>query len=232
MIGKIILWILLAFLAVLVLALLIPVKVRFSYDQGDLALAVRYGPVKIRLFPPKEEEKKEKPPKKKKEGEKEGKKEKKEKPPKEKKKGKINSDQILYALETLPPILGRALRRTGRSIHIRPLKAHVLVAGLDPADTALLYGRLEAAVCGGLPVLKRVMRVKEEDIRLYLDFSGERMDAIVDVGVTLRPGSLVWIMLRAGGSLLKWYLAFQKLASPAPEKEEKDNKENTEHEAA
>ena len=58
------------------------------------------------------------------------------------------------------------------------------------------------------------------------------MDAIVDVGVTLRPGSLVWIMLRAGGSLLKWYLAFRKLASPAPEKEEKDNKENTEHEAA
>ena len=112
MIGKIILWILLAFLAVLVLALLIPVKVRFSYDQGDLALAVRYGPVKIRLFPPKEEEKKEKPPKKKKEGEKEGKKEKKEKPPKEKKKGKINSDQILYP----PSWAGRCAGRGGASI--------------------------------------------------------------------------------------------------------------------
>ena len=47
------------------------------------------------------------------------KKTKKEKPPK----AKISREQILYALEKLPPILGRALRRTGRSIQIG--RAHV-----------------------------------------------------------------------------------------------------------
>lgn len=234
MIGKIILWILLALLAALIVALLIPVKVRFSYDQGDMALTVRYGPVKLRLFPPKEKDPDAPPPKKK---EKKAKKEEPEKP--KKKKVKINMEQILYALEKLPPILGRALRRTGRSIHISPLKAYLLVAGSDPADTAMLYGRLEAAVNGGLPILCRVLRIKDEDVRLYLDFTAQRMDAIADVGVSLRPGSLVWMALRAGGSLLKWYLGFRKLASPPPPEEETDKETEkaetetpTEHEAA
>ena len=111
MVGKIILWVFLGLLALLAAALLIPVKIRGSYEDGTPFLYVRYGPVKLQLFPPKEkaEYEKRKPPKKKKP--------KAEKPPKPKKpKAKINMDQILYALEKLPPILGRALKRTGRCI--------------------------------------------------------------------------------------------------------------------
>ena len=231
MIGKIILGILLALLLLLAVALLIPVKVGFSYDQGDMALTVRYGPVKRRLFPPPEKDKdkspEEKPPKKKK-----AKKAKKEKP--KKPKAKINMEQILYALEKLPPILGRALRRTGRSIRVTPLKAYVLVAGNDPADTARLYGRLEAAVGAGLPVLEKGLGIKDSDIRLYLDFTQQQMDLIADVGVSLRPGSLVWIGLRAGGSLLKWFFGFRRLASPPPgdSEEEKSTEDSSQPEQA
>ncbi len=209
MVGKIILWVLLALLALLVIALLIPVKVRFRYEDGEPFLAVRYGPVKLQVLPAKEkpegEEKKKKPPKKKK-----------AEKPKQAKKNRINMDQILYALEKLPPILGRALRRTGRSIRFEPMKVHLLVAGSNPADAALLYGQLEAALSAGLPTLHRVMRIRDQDIRLFLDFNEQRPDAIADVGVALRPGSLVWIALRAGGSLLKWFVGFRKLASPPP----------------
>lgn len=218
MIGKIILGVLLALMLLLVLAMLVPVKARFSYDQGDMALDVRYGPVKRQLFPPPEKDKdepeEEKPPKKKKE--------KKEKP--RKPKAKINLDQILYAVETLPPILGRALRRTGRSIRVAPLKLYVLVAGNDPADTAVLYGRLEAAVAAGLPMLEKGLGIKDPDVRLYLDFTERQMDLIADVGLKMRPGSLVWIVLRAGGSLIKWFFGFRKLASPPPEDEKKEQK--------
>ncbi len=220
MIGKIILWVLIGLLALLVILLLIPVKVRFQYEDGALFLAVRYGPVKLQLFPrpEKKQEDAKKPPKKKK-----------EKPEKKKKpKAKINMQQIFYALEKLPPILGRALRRTGRSIHISPLKLYILAAGPDPADTAQLYGRLEAALAAGFPVLEKVLRFKDTDVRLYIDFREEKMDAIADVGVSLRPGSLVWIGLRAGGSLLKWFLGFRKLASPPPEDKAETKKETEE----
>lgn len=231
MIGKIILWVLIGLLALLVILLLIPVKVRFRYEDGAPFLAVRYGPVKLQLFPrpeKKEPEDAEKPPK-----------EKKEKPEKKKKpKARINREQIFYALEKLPPILGRALRRTGRSIHISPLKLYILAAGYDPADTAQLYGRLEAALAAGFPILEKALRLKDADVRLYVDFQEEPMDAIADVGVSLRPGSLVWIALRAGGSLLKWFLGFRKLASPPPEDtaetetETTETKEGSNHEAA
>lgn len=249
--GKIILWILAGLLALLFIALLIPAEVRFQYEAGQPLLWARYGPVKLRLFPRKEKpeesagKKKKKPEKKKSKrkklkAEKSGKKkpeaEKSEKKSRRKKpKAKINREQILYALEKLPPILGRALKRTGRSIHIKPLKLYVLAAGPDPADAARLYGRLDAALAAGVPILENTLRVKDLDVRLYVDFQEERMDFIADAGVWLLPCSLVWMALRAGGSLLKWYIGFRKLASPPPEPEE--DKEKTEkagkgHEAA
>lgn len=232
MIGKIVLGVLLTLLALLLVLLQIPVSVRFSYQNGAPEAALRYGPLRISLFPGKKPEEPvgDRPEKKKKP------KEKPEKKPKPKKKrGKINREQILYALETLPQILGRALRRTGRSIRIRPLKVYVLAAGYDPADTALLYGRLEAALHGGLPLLRQAVRISEEDVRLYLDFTERQMDVIADVGVSLRPGSLVWVGLRAAASLVKWFLGFRKLASPPDQEDksqEKETTKKTEHTAA
>ena len=238
MAGKIILGILGVLLLLLAVILLTPAGVRFRYDQGDLSLLVRFGPLKFQLFPRKEKKPSRRKPKEKKPEKKQAEKkaavEPEKKPakksapetPKTKKKAatkpraKINREQILYSLETLPPILGRALKRTGRRLCLAPLKVHLLVAGPDPADTALLYGRLEAALGAALPALYRLVRIKDQDVRLFLDFQREQMDLIADVGLSLRPWDLVSVGLRAGGSLLKWYLRFRKLASPPPPAEE------------
>ena len=223
MAGKIILGILGVLLLLLAVILLTPAGVRFRYDRGDLSLLVRFGPLKLQIFPRKEK----KPPRRKPEETKEEPEKPKPKKKAEKKpRAKINREQILYSLETLPPILGRALKRTGRRLRLTPLKVHLLVAGPDPADTALLYGRLEAALGAALPALHRLVRIKDQDVRLFLDFQREQMDLIADVGLSLRPWDLVSVGLRAGGSLLKWYLRFRKLASPPPAEELKES--NTE----
>lgn len=232
MVGRVIACILLVLLAALVIALTIPARVRFSYDQGALALWVRYGPVRLQLFPPKE-----KPPRKKRRTKEEPaaqeppqsdsspserlkEKRKKKSPKSPKPRPGINLDQILYSLETLPPVLVRLLGRTGRGVRVEPLKLHLLIACADPADTAILYGRIQAALSAGLPLLQRAVRIKDQDIRLFPDFLGDRMDCIADVGVSLRPGVLAWAGLRAGGSALKWFLGFRRLASPPPAKEQ------------
>lgn len=221
MVGKIILWILLGLLALLAVILLIPAKVRFTYDRGDLELLLCFGPVKLKLFPrpekPEEapdENRKKKPKKPKKEKEQNEQQEKGEKD-----KPKITREQILYALETLPPILLRALKRTGRRIRIQPFKVYLLVAGPDPADTALLYGKLEGALGALLPALDQTVKTREEDIRLFLDFTEPGMDCIADVGAALRPWDLVSVGVRAAGSLLKWYLGFRKLGPPKTKKD-------------
>ncbi len=235
MVGKIILWILLGLLGLLAVLLLIPVKLRASYREGKPFLMVRYGPVKLQIFPPKEKPEEKEPSKKEKPKEKKPKKPQKAKKPK----AKINTEQIVYAIETLPPILGRALKRVGRSFHIRPLQLYILAAGNDPAAAAVLYGKLEAALAVGFPVLEKTLHIRDADVRLYVDFTQRQMDFVVDLGVAFRPWSLVWVALRAGGSLLKWYFGFRRLASPppAPEAERTQDalgKENgeTEHEAA
>ncbi len=260
MIGKVILGVLAVVVLLLAAALMLPVRLRFSCEDGELRLSVRCGPVRVQLFPPKKketpapetaepvgeaDEKPENPaappaagggagaagqgdqpeaPARDTAGEK--KKGGKKKEPKEKKKFQINLDQILYSLDVLPPILGRALRRTCGSLRIEPLRLYVLVAGEDPADTAMLYGRLAAGIAAALPALERA--AADPDIQLYMDFTRRRMELSADVGVSVRPIRLVWIVLRAGGSLLKWFMGFRRLASPKPKKKVA----NKEHEAA
>lgn len=223
-------WITIGCVLVVLLAtlLLTPVRGRFSYDQGELSAWVRYGPVKYQIYPFKEAEKVSKqtaPPKTSDKGQD------REKPEKKKTGIKINWEQIRYSLETLPMVLGRALRRTRRRIRLEPLKVHILVALPDPADTAVLFGKLTAALAAGLPALHRLMRIQEQDIRLFPDFTEERMDCIADVGISIRPWDLLVIAACAGGSLIKWFLRFRKLASPAPPEQPADEG-NTTTEAA
>ena len=211
---------------VLAAVVLTPVRARVTYNRDGLTARIRYGPLKIQLYPRPagEKEKKEAKPKKEKA--------KKEKPEKKKKpKAKINREQIFYSLEKLPPVLGKALKRVGRRIVITPLQVYLLVAGTDPADTAQLYGRLTAAMANGLPVLQRTVRIREQDIRLYPDFAAEQMQCAADVGVRIRPWDVLVIGVCAGVSLVRWFLGFRKLASPPPEEPEgADGGSGAEHE--
>ena len=219
-------WLILGILAlILAAAVLTPVQVRVTYDRDGLTVRAGYGPLHLQLYPRPagEKEKKEAKPKKEKKA-------KKEKPEKEKKpRAKINREQILYSLEKLPPVLGKALKRAGRRVTISPLQVFLLIAGTDPADTAQLYGCLTSALASGLPVLQRTVRVREQDIRLYPDFAEELTRCEADVGVSIRPWDVLVIAVCAGASLVRWFLGFRKLASPPPaEKETADVK--AEHE--
>ncbi len=209
MAGWIILGVILALLAAV---LLTPAAVRLSYEQGELAVRVSWGPVHRTLLPAPEGAK----PKRTKKDLKTEKKNKTAANTAEKGRRKLTREQLLYSLETLPPILGRALRRTGRRIRIRPLKLHLLVAGADPADTAVLYGRVQAAQAALLPALHRLVRIREQDIQLFLDFQMEELDCIADVGVSIRLGDALAVALRSGGELLRWLIGFRQLAAPEP----------------
>ena len=220
--GGVVLGVLALLCLVLVLLLAAAAQVRVTYSQGELTLRAGYGPLSVRLYPP--EPKKEKRPKKAKK--------KKEQEPEEEEKSRekrrlsITSEQILYTLETLPPILSRALGRMRRGIRIQPLKLHLLIAGEDPAGTALLYGRAQAALAAGMPFLRQAVHIREEDIRLFLDFQRTQPDCIADIGVSMRCGTAAGIFLRAGGSLVKWILGFRKLAPPSRKKPAEEKQQN------
>lgn len=206
MLGKILFGSLILLLAILLTFLLIPVSLRVSYEDKQLHVRLRYASWTITLFPIKKQEKEEQPDKK-------VKKEKKEKPQKEPQpKAKPNFQQITYSLDVLPGVLIRALRRTARRIRITPLKIHVLIAQNDPADTALLYGKLSGALNASLPLLHRSVRIEEQDIQLFPDFTQEEMDYIADVGIRLRPLDILGVAVLALGGVIKWYAGYKKRA--------------------
>ena len=208
MIGKILLIFLVLLFAALLILLLIPVSLRISYDSGDLRVTVRYAS-KL-LYP--SERKKTKDASAQKKGKAKTQPAKTDESTKASEKKKPNFDQISYSLDVLPGIIVRALRGTMRRIRIIPLKLHILVALSDPADTAVLYGKLHGALNATLPLIHRAVRIKEQDIQLFPDFAGEKMDCIADVGIQIRPFDVLIVVLVAAFGILKWYNGYKKRA--------------------
>ena len=206
MAGKILLVLLGIILLVLTVLLLIPINIRVSYECKELRAWISYASWKMMLFPRPEkneqtQEQAAADSKKKISAE-----------AKSEKKKKLNWAQISYSLEELPRILLRALRCTGRRITILPLKCHILIATSDPADTAVLYGRLEGVLAATLPSLHRKIRIREQDIRLFPDFCGDQMDVIADIGIRIRLGDILLVAISAAGALVKWYFGLKKRA--------------------
>lgn len=217
LVGRIILGVFLALLVLLAVLLSVSFRVQASYDRGDAALWIQYGPLRLRLYPPKPAKETKKKRERKSAKEEKSKESQGETP---KKKLSITMEQILYTLETLPPVLGRALGRVRRGIRVKPLRIHLLIAGDDPAGTVLLYGRAQAALATGMPAVRRAVHIREEDIRLFLDFQRTRPDCAADVGISIRGWTGARIALCAGGSLVKWFLGFRRLAPPPKAAEE------------
>ena len=202
------------------LILFTPLLVRVIREEEGLLVRLHIGPAKLRLYPPKAEEPAaETPPEKEKK-----KTEPKEKPRKERK--PITMEQVLYLLEQAPPILSRALSRVRRRVRVGPLKVWLLLSAADPADTGLLYGRVEAALMAALPILHRCLRIRDQDIQIYPDFTGQGMDYQLDVGLSLRLWDLLVIGLCAGAGGLKLLVGMRRLAPKGPGERAKSEKTN------
>ncbi len=219
MIGTIFLILLGVLALVLLIALFIPGYIRLSYENGETNLSVRYfcwsvDPLRY-LKKDEADRKKIKKTKKKTED------------PKDTKEHKFrspNSDQIVYSIEVLPDLLIRAARRAIKKLRVSPLKIHVLVAGTDPADTAVLYGYLHAALGAILPPLHQAVRISDQDIQLFPDFTQERMDIILDVGVGMRIIDLIIIAVSSVSGVLKWYKGYkQRATKPSTKQVDKNN---------
>ena len=207
------------------LVLFTPLLVRATREEAGLQVLLHIGPARLRLYPSGEKAPPEEPA-----ADRTG--EEKQEQKQRKKEGRpLTAEQIFYLLEELPPFLGRTLGRLGRRVRVEPLRVYVRLSAQDPADTAILYGRAAAAVTAALPVLRRCLRIRDQDIRLYPDFEGQGMDYRLDVGIAIRLWDILVIGLCAGASGVKLLVGMKKLApkDPAgdPEKPQKTNKSKT-----
>ena len=173
---KILGWVLLGLLLFVFFLLLLPVRTRARYD-GALQIWCGLGPVSLRIFPLKKA-KKAKPQKEKAQA---AEKKKEENPKKPKK--KLTLEIICDFLRLAAEALGAMRRR----LVIQNLTCHLKVASGDAAGTALLYGRVTAAVSALYPVLEHNLRIQKTDIGIDADFEGNKMDILSDITLAVCP---------------------------------------------
>lgn len=215
------LWILLAVVLLIALLLWTRVGVWAAYDGENLRLDARIGLLRVHILPAKVQKPGAEKPKKRKKA-KRGKPE--EEPPEKTGKPKLSIawEDVRDALHTLLPALKRALGRTRRGIRVKPLRLSVTLGGQeDPAGTAQLYGEIQAAVWTGMPVLEKLVDIRDPHIHIGLDFNTPDLAAEGEAGVTFRIGTLLAIGFRLAVPALRWFLRWWKRCKTRPPKAEK-----------
>lgn len=204
------------FVCLLVLAW-IPLGIRVNYDEAGFEARVIAGPVTITLFPRKKRKKK---PKTTDSSEKTT--EETTKASSEKKRPKTETTdkdepgmQSGGSLERFVPWIRLGLDFLGdlqRKIRLDNLYLHVVLAGDDPCDLAVNYGRAWAVVGDLLPKLEQVFVIGKRDIQVNCDFAAEKItvaargDMRITLGRTLCLGviygirALKIILKRKGGA--------------------------------
>ena len=194
-------------LAVFVLIGCIPVGVDASYRENELALRLKIWLFRVQVLPAKEKKKKPKPKAKKPVANKPD-----AKPEKPKKQGsmpKLTLPDILALADLACDTLGNLRRK----LRVEVLVLHVTLDGSDPAKTAMLYGRVWAALGALTPKLEQLFVIKKRDIQPILDYNEKEMKLDAQLVLTITIGRAICLALRALVRLLKLWLNKKKAVS-------------------
>lgn len=186
--------------AVITLLAIAPLGVWARYDLDGLLLKLIAGPVKLTLIPGK---KKEKPQ------------EEEKKPaktqvtksaaPKEKKGGSITD--FLPLVQLALDLLGDFRRK----LRVRKLELLLVMAGDDPCDLAVNYGRAWAAVGNLMPQLERLFVIKKKDVQVACDFTADKTTVFARVDITITLGRLLALVTVYGIKALREWIKINNL---------------------
>ena len=189
-------------LGIVILLAVLPLGVRIRYDCDGIAVTVLAGPVRILVFPrpKKEKKKKEKPkPEKKKTAPSE------KEPPKKEKAGGSLTDFL--------PLVKLALELLNcfrRKLRVDNLQLKLVLAGDDPCDLAVNYGRAWAALGNLLPRLERVLVIRKRDLNVECDFTADSTVVTAGLDITITLGRLIALAVVYGLRGLKEFLSISK----------------------
>ncbi len=188
--------ILLCVLIVLFLIGQIRVGCKAEYDQSGVQIFVRVASFHIRVFPLK-----------KKRGEKKTKKQKKAKKVKKAKKNKQPKEPVplkekvggaLGYVETLLPVVLKAVGYFFKKLQIDTLRLHLVAGSPDPADAASVYGKASAALGALWYPLTEAFDVKDGHAKVDLDFESDKMTLCAAAALSIKIGQILWLAVYFG----------------------------------
>ena len=188
----------LIFLAILIGLGCVPLGVRLRYDEDGPLAAVLLGRLPIVLYPLPGWLKK-LTSREKKDGEKKPKKEKpkKEKPPKD----TIGEAPQGGSWKKFLPLVRLGLHFLGdfrRKLRVNRLVLRLTLAGDDPCDLAVNYGRAWAAVGNLLTAMQRAFVIQKRDVEVQCDFLGEETKVVFAMDLTITLGRILGLLVKYG----------------------------------
>lgn len=188
-------------LGILVLLALLPIGVSAVYDSEGAIIRILAGPVRFQVFPLKKKgPKKEKKPKKDRKASpapKASKTSVSSEAPKPKKKGGSITDFL--------PLVKMGLDMLGdlrRKLRVEKLYLNMVLAGDDPCDMAVNYGKLCAAMGNLWPRLEELFVIKKRDVQLQCDFESTQTLVTAQLDITITVGRLIATVLWHGIKIL------------------------------
>ncbi len=196
------LWILGILLLLFLLVCLLRVRILIKADQ-TLTLTLHIGPIRRQLYPAVKA--------------KEAKDTKAEQRTETKKAiPKPALSDIKDAYRTLKPALLCALHSTRRGIRIHPLDISVIFGGReDPAGAAETYGYASAAVWTVMPALEQLLTIPDPHVHLDMDFEAEKLQLRGDIGIGIRIGTLLIVVLGIAIPAIRWLFKYTKRSNTA-----------------
>lgn len=216
---------------ILFLLAILPLGVSVIYNAGGPQVRIIAGPVKLTVFPMAKKQKKDPKNKKKKEKPAEPVPEPAEKP--------AAQSAPQAQTETVPPppeprksvapgseppkkggswtdflpLVKVGLNFLGdfrRKLRVNVLNLKLIMAGGDPCNLAINYGRAWAAVGNLMPMLDRFLVIKKRNVEVECDFTSSEtlVDARLDISITL--GRLLALVVCYAIRALKEFLAIKK----------------------
>ena len=194
-------------LGIVVLLAILPLGASVKYDADGPLVKLIAGPVKVTLFPRPKKPKKEKKPKEPKKAL-----EQKEKPvpasPKasakeqpaetpEKPEKKKSGGPVTDFLPLLKVALD-LLNDFRKKLRVNRLEVKLIMAGDDPCDLAMNYGKAWAAIGNLMPRLERVLVIKKRDIDVECDFTASQTTIYARLDLTITLGRILAIAVVYG----------------------------------
>ena len=197
----------LIFLAILVLLAILPLGASVLYDADGPRVRIVAGPVKIQVFPMKKKPKKDKT--------------KKEKPQKEPKKPaqageaqkpfpKPRTGGSWTDFLPLVQVVLDLLNDLRRKLRVNHLLLHLTLAGDDPCDLAVNYGRMNASLAALIAQLERVLVIQKRDVHVDCDFTANETVILARLDLTITLGRILSIAVRYGVRGLMTFLKIKK----------------------
>ena len=186
-------------LGVLVLPLLLPLGINAAYNECGAFIWLYIGPFRHLLYPGKRIQKQENPTAKKKSD---------NFASKADKTGSTKGGRLNDFLPLVQIIID-ALGDLRKKLRVKRLEMKLVLAGDDPCDLSINYGRSCAALGNLMPLLERIFIIKKRNIEIECDYTAEETLILARLDVNITVGRLLLLAMCHGIRVLHEYLKIQ-----------------------